>query len=54
MPQGGIDKHAIAKMMKDIQREFNKHPIRVPLQTQGPTLAQCLGSYAQGQTPTDR
>ena len=31
MPQGGIDKHAITKMMKYIQREFNKHPIRVPL-----------------------
>ncbi len=38
MPQSGIDKRAIAKMkmMRDIQREFDKHPIRVPLQTKGP------------------
>jgi hypothetical protein len=38
MAQGGIDKRAIAKMAKDIQREFDRHPIRVPLQTERPTF----------------
>ncbi len=33
---GGIDKRAIAKIAKDMQREFDKHPIRIPLQTDGP------------------
>ena len=48
MPQGGIDKHAIAKMMKDIQREFDKHPIRVPLQTQGLTLSRSGSRFYSG------
>jgi hypothetical protein len=47
MPQSGIDKRAIAKMMKDIQREFDRHPIRVPLQADGRTL-QRGGFYTGG------
>lgn len=39
MARSGIDKRAIAKMMRDIQREFDRHPIRVPLETDGPSLA---------------
>ncbi len=27
-----IDKRAIAQMTHEIQREFNKHPIRVPVE----------------------
>jgi len=38
MPQGGIDKRAIARLMKNMQREFDKHPIRVPLETEEPTV----------------
>lgn len=34
--QGGINKRAIAKIAKDIEREFAKHPIRIPLETDGP------------------
>jgi hypothetical protein len=33
-----INKQAIAKMMRDIQREFDKHPIRVPIETDGSKL----------------
>ena len=35
MTRSGIDKHAIAKIMREMQREFDKHPIRVPLETEG-------------------
>lgn len=38
MPQSGIDKRAIAKLMKDMQREFDKHPIRVPMKAQTPRI----------------
>jgi hypothetical protein len=38
MPRDGINRQAIAKMMRDIQREFDKHPIRVPVETDGPAL----------------
>jgi hypothetical protein len=47
MPQGGIDKRAIARMMKDIQREFDKHPIKVPLRTERPRV-QRSGFYTGG------
>ena len=35
MAYGGfhIDKRAIAKMSKEIEREFAKHPVRVPIET---------------------
>jgi hypothetical protein len=29
-----IDRHEIARMMADIQREFDKHPIRAPMQAE--------------------
>ncbi len=48
MPQSGIDKRAIAKMMKDIQREFDKHPIRVPLQTKGPRFQRSGPGFYSG------
>jgi hypothetical protein len=38
MTRSGIDKQAIAKMMRGIQREFDRHPIRIPLEVDGPTL----------------
>jgi hypothetical protein len=38
MARDGINRQAIAKMMRDIQREFDKHPIRVPVETDGPAL----------------
>jgi hypothetical protein len=38
MPSGGIDRRAVARMMKDIQREFDKHPIRVPVEVEDPKL----------------
>jgi hypothetical protein len=38
MPRDGINRQAIAKMMKNIQREFDKYPIRVPVETDGPAL----------------
>lgn len=35
MASGGfsIDKRAVAKMMREMQREFDKHPVRVPVET---------------------
>ena len=36
MPRSGINKQAIAKMMREMQREFDRHPIRLPLETEGP------------------
>jgi hypothetical protein len=33
-----INKREIARMMSDIQREFDKHPIRVPVRTDTPSL----------------
>jgi hypothetical protein len=38
MPRSGIDRRAVAKMMKDIQREFDKHPIRVPVEVDDPKI----------------
>jgi len=35
MASVSINKTAIAKMMRDIQLEFDKHPIKVPLQSDG-------------------
>lgn len=32
-----INKQAIAKMQRDLQREFDKHPIRVPINADPPT-----------------
>jgi hypothetical protein len=34
----GINEQEIARMMRDIQEEFNKHPIRVPVQADLPEL----------------
>ena len=37
MPSGfKINRHAIAEMMGEIQREFDKHPIRVPIEANDP------------------
>jgi hypothetical protein len=33
-----INKQAIAKMMRDIQKEFDKHPIKVPINVDEPDL----------------
>ena len=33
-----IDSQAIARLTREIQREFDKHPIRVPIQTGQPVL----------------
>lgn len=38
MARSGIDRQAIARMMREMQREFDKHPIRVPLETNGPAV----------------
>ena len=38
MARSGINKQAIARMMRDIQREFDKHPIRVPLEAEAPSV----------------
>jgi hypothetical protein len=38
MQRSGIDKRAVAKMMQGIQREFDKHPIRVPVEVEDPEL----------------
>jgi hypothetical protein len=38
MARSGINKQAIARMMRDIQREFDKHPIRVPLEADAPRV----------------
>jgi hypothetical protein len=35
MTRSGVDRQAIAKMARDIQREFDKHPIRVPVEADG-------------------
>jgi hypothetical protein len=35
MTRVSINKREIARMMQEIQREFDKHPIRVPVQTDG-------------------
>lgn len=43
-----INKQGIARMMRDIQKEFDKHPIKVPININGPDLRT---SYAvQGHT----
>ncbi len=39
MARDGINRQAIAKMMRDMQREFDKHPIRVPVEADGPALS---------------
>lgn len=38
MAPSGINKQVIARMMRDIQREFDKHPIRVPLEADAPRV----------------
>ena len=38
MQRSGVDKRAVAKMMQGIQREFDKHPIRVPVEVEDPEL----------------
>jgi hypothetical protein len=38
MQRTRVDKRAVAKMMKDIQREFDKHPIRVAIEVDDPEL----------------
>lgn len=38
MARSGINKQAIARMMRDIQREFDKNPIRVPLEAEAPSI----------------
>lgn len=42
--RASINKQAIARMMRDMQREFDKHPIRVPVQADSPTV---MGSAGQ-------
>jgi DNA-binding PadR family transcriptional regulator len=37
--RSGINKQAIAKMVNDIQQEFDKHPIRVPLEGDAPGVS---------------
>jgi len=36
--RSGVNKRNIAKFAKEIQREFDKHPIRVPVEADGPDL----------------
>ena len=36
MARGGINKQEIARMMRGIQNEFDKHPIRVPVRVDAP------------------
>ncbi|MEV6868478.1 hypothetical protein AB0M44_46810 [Streptosporangium subroseum] len=36
--RGGVNKRNIAKLAKNIQREFDKHPIHVPIEADGPDL----------------
>lgn len=38
-----VDKRAIAKMAKEIQREFNRHPIKVPIHADAPELPELPG-----------
>lgn len=38
MARSRIDRQAIARMMREMQREFDKHPIHVPLETDGPAV----------------
>jgi hypothetical protein len=38
MARVSINKREIARMMRDIQREFDKHPIRVDVKTDGPVI----------------
>lgn len=38
MPRDGINRRAIAKLQKKIQREFDKRPIRIALETDGSDL----------------
>jgi hypothetical protein len=38
-----INKQGIANMMRDIQREFDKHPIKVPVQAETPDVVSGLG-----------
>jgi hypothetical protein len=47
MANVSINRQEIARMMRDIQREFDKHPIRVPVQADPPAV---LGSIPGGTT----
>ena len=44
----GIDKRAIARLMGDIQSEFDKHPIKVPIQADGGEVAMPGTSHFHG------
>lgn len=44
MARSGIDKRVIARMMRDMQREFDKHPIKIPLKADDQNV-----SYSAGQ-----
>ncbi len=33
-----VNKRGIAKMMRDVQKEFDKHPIRIPIETNVPRV----------------
>jgi hypothetical protein len=47
MASVSINHQEIARMMREIQREFDKHPIRVPVQADPPVLP---GSLVRGTT----
>lgn len=44
MARDGINKRAIAKMMRDIQVEFDKHPIRVAVEADSPVVPGSAGT----------
>lgn len=39
-----VDRDGVARMMREIQQEFDKHPIRVPVQTDGPATTGSSGN----------
>lgn len=43
-----INKQGIARMMRDIQREFDKHPISVPIRTDDPELPTAASTVYNG------
>jgi hypothetical protein len=45
MARDGIDRRAIDKLTKDLQREFDKHPIRIPMETDGPEFSSSTTIY---------
>jgi hypothetical protein len=43
MGSSGVDHRAIARLMGNIQKEFDKHPITVPIQAEGPDVPSNYG-----------